>query len=32
MRMLMIVGGKDIVDYYMNRIDDFLNREVMMVS
>lgn len=25
-------GGKDIVDYYMNRIDDFLNREVMMVS
>lgn len=25
-------GGKDVVDYYMNRIDDFLNREVMMVS
>lgn len=25
-------GGKDVVDYYMNRIDDFLNREVMAVN
>lgn len=25
-------GGKEVVDYYMNRADDFLNREVMAVN
>lgn len=32
MRMWRIVAEKEVVDYYMNRADDFLNREVMAVN